>query len=209
MSCIFCIQFFGLFNVFRCESLVCFDSFFCVDCFVVRMINIMCWKIWNARIETVWNRTVLEIAKTHLSQYKIVHTMGVYVSPISVSATKLYLNTGLTFNCVKINYDVTVFPKTLKVGIGWIARKTIEIISSWETIEIISSFKNICIQYIKRSENKTVNCLTYLFVFQPDCVADWEFVPTNFFFQVNEICFQKKKQLPKIPTESTLIRQLS
>lgn len=73
---------------------------------------------------------------------------------------------------MNVNYDNDVFRKISKVGVGRIAR---------ETIEFILSFKNIYIQYVKRFRYKMANCLASLFVFQPVCIVGWGFVPTKFF----------------------------
>ena len=134
------------------------------------------WKIWISRINTTFGRsiagvrqvdswgafgTVVKIACAHLSQKIFVHNMR-YLS--LVFATESSEHCTIHEVNVRVNCEATVF----RGDASWIAR---------ETVIFIFNFKNICIQLVKQSGNKTANYLVCLFVFQPDCMISWGFVP--------------------------------
>ena len=119
---------------------------------VLRMISMVSWKIWEARIIA---GTVVNVARAHLSQRKI------------VQGSEHWTITG--FLCAKVNCDAAFFRD---VGVIWIVR---------DSIVIIFSVKNILnIQLVKRSGNNAANCLAWLIVFQPGCIDSRGFVPAKF-----------------------------
>ena len=65
---------------------------------------------------------------------------------------------------MRVNCEVTIF----RGDAGWIAQ---------EIIIFIFNFQNICVQLVKEYRNKAANYLARLFVFQPDCMISWGFVP--------------------------------
>lgn len=92
-------------------------------------ISLVCWGIWRARNDVVWNNklarkeTVVTNAITYLTQWKEVQKLEKTVTPTPV------LSTGSTERwskpddgCVKVNCDATIFTGSQQFGVGWIAR---------------------------------------------------------------------------------------
>ena len=132
----------------------------------------MYWDIWISRINNTFGRyvrqvdswgafgMVVKITCAHLSQKNFVHKMRA----LSVFATESYEHCTIHGINVRVSCETTV----LWGDADWIAR---------ETILFIFNFQNICIQLAKQSGNKAANYLVRVFVFQPGCMINWEFVP--------------------------------
>lgn len=93
------------------------------------LICMVCWGIWKARNEAVWEDkspragVVVNFTRAHPTQWKQVQVKGSIV-PISQAgpAGNLERWTKPRSNCVKINCDSAMFPSSGCFGIGWIAR---------------------------------------------------------------------------------------
>lgn len=93
------------------------------------LIFAVCWGIWKARNEVVWNHktpragVIVSIASANLIQWQQVQVMGQPTSSIpSNSSSMLEQWTKSRRNCIKVNCDVSVFNHTGSFGVGWIAR---------------------------------------------------------------------------------------
>lgn len=51
-------------------------SWYILSFFSLKMIYMVYWEICNAHIEVVWDGTVVEIVRAHISQQNFVHTLG-------------------------------------------------------------------------------------------------------------------------------------
>ena len=114
------------------------------------------WEIPKTRINNTFGRFIAGVRQ--------VDSWGSFRTVIKIACVYLSQNISVHKNTVRINCEATVFGGDA----GWIAQ---------EAIISIFNFQNICIQIIKQSVNKTANYLTRLFVFQPDYMMNWEFVP--------------------------------
>lgn len=109
-----------------------------LECFgPSKVFQLVSWKIGSTRIEA---RSVVEIAKTHLSQSKFVlignSSFGMYMGAD-------YFEHWATDDAyVKVNCDATGFI----IDIGWIVQGV---------IVILFRFKNLNILCVKQSVNKT------------------------------------------------------
>ncbi|KAL8100581.1 hypothetical protein AgCh_032729 [Apium graveolens] len=95
----------------------------------VGFISTVCWGIWRARNDVVWNEKitraaqVVSIAKAYLTQWKNVRTIGGSTPAKQVSITGIIERWAKPReNGVKINCDASLFGNSGRYGIGWIAR---------------------------------------------------------------------------------------
>ena len=79
------------------------------------------WMIRKARIKS---GTMVNTARAHLSQQKIVHILGAFVAPILVDVTDSSEHWATDGAYVKVNCDATSFT----ADVGWIARDVIVIL---------------------------------------------------------------------------------
>ncbi|XP_074367545.1 uncharacterized protein LOC141707985 [Apium graveolens] len=95
----------------------------------VAKISVVCWNIWRARNEVIWNNrnvragNVVSVAVAYLSQWQDVQKKRKVTSHMPNSSPgNIERWTKPERGCVKINCDAALFTSTSQFGVAWVVR---------------------------------------------------------------------------------------
>ena len=119
-----------LFGISVCYVFIFLCVLVCRSIINLKRIYTIFWEIGKTRIDF---GTILDTARAHLSQQKIVHVLGTYGATRSVDLTDSSEHWTTDDAYVKVNCDTTSFI----TDVGWIARDIIVILFRSKIMNIL------------------------------------------------------------------------
>ncbi|XP_060960159.1 uncharacterized protein LOC133030999 [Cannabis sativa] len=183
----------------------CIQSFATADADKRKLLPVLCWAIWSARNDFVWQQktttaaTILNTATGFLDQWsKAQNTL------IETSWSSYTIHDGAeqwvvpSENKIKVNVDAALFNSSNKYGCGFVARdhyvetdcltvvqalrSSMDMISSFgqvilECKKLLSDLKTVSVLFVKRLANMVAHNCARASILYPGCIFDMESVP--------------------------------
>uniref|UniRef100_A0A803PA05 RNase H type-1 domain-containing protein n=1 Tax=Cannabis sativa TaxID=3483 RepID=A0A803PA05_CANSA len=109
----------------------CNSNFLVLDSNKKKRLVALCWSIWNARNDKVWNNKLLSAesivysAKIYLNQWLVAHSYNViYPSAGFVLGDGAEQRQPPLENSIKVNVDGAIFADTNQFGVGFVVHNT-------------------------------------------------------------------------------------